>query len=126
ITKNEVIDGLKTVKKLLEDQGSKVDIDIKGESVIATIAYDHIDYTEVEFRQVQPRDAVIEFLPDGSGSYIIRNTQNKLTDTAVDQTFASINRDRDVEEKIGARRITLTGHTDPERRINFFNNLING
>lgn len=126
ITKNEVIDGLKAVKNLLEDQGSKVDIDIRGESVIATIAYDHIDYTEVEFRQVQPRDAIIEFLPDGSGSYIIRNTQNKLTDTAVDQTFASINRDRNIEEKIGAKRITLTGHPDPERRINFFNNLING
>ncbi|MDI4634038.1 hypothetical protein J7U46_13350 [Pelomonas sp. V22] len=124
ISKDEIINGLKAVKEKLEEQGSSVDIDVKGNNIIATIAYDHIDYTEVEFRQVQPRDAVIEFLPDGSGGYIIRNTQNKFVDIAVDQTFAAINSER--EEKIGSHRITLTGHTDPERRIKFFNSLING
>ncbi len=124
ITKDEIVSGLKAIKEKLEEEGSRVDIDVKGSNVIATIAYDHIDYTEVEFRQVQPRDAVIEFIPDGEGGYIIRNTQNKFTDIAVDQTFAAINSER--EEKIGAQRINLTGHPDPERRIKFFNSLING
>jgi hypothetical protein len=124
VTKEEIINGLKEVKAKLEEQGNSVDIDVKGNRIVATVAYDHIDYTEVEFRQVQPRDAIIEFLRDDAGSYVVRNTQNKFTDIAVDQTFAAINHERDA--LIGSRRVTLTGHPDPEKRIKFFNSLING
>jgi hypothetical protein len=123
ITKSEIIDGLTAIKGALEAKGNILTLEVSGDRVLAKLAYDFIDYTEVEFRQVQPRDAVIEFLKDSSGHYVVRSTQNSYVDIAVDQTFAAINSGR--EKPIKQVRIGLEGYADPALRSQFFNKLIN-
>lgn len=124
LTREAIVDGLKKVKSALEAVGSGLHIHVTDRRILATYSYEHIDYTETEFRQVQPRDAVLEFIGDESGAYVLRNTQNKYTEIVVGQVFAAINSER--EELLSYRRIVLTGFPDPELRIKFFNELIKG
>lgn len=122
ISKQEILDGLSSVKNQLEAQGNRVTLEVSGDRVLAILDYEHIDYTEVEFRQVQPRDAIIEFLKDNSGQYVVRSTQNSFTDIAVDQVFAAINSTR--ETPVKQERISLEGFADPALRTKFFHTLI--
>lgn len=123
VTKQEILDGFAVVKSALEAQGNRVTLDVTGDRVLAKLDYEYIDYTEVEFRQVQPRDAVIEFLKDDSGNYVVRSTQNSYIDIAVDQVFSAINAAR--EKPVKQNRISLEGHANPELRTKFFHTLIN-
>ncbi|MES2188733.1 MAG: hypothetical protein V4454_01315 [Pseudomonadota bacterium] len=123
VTKQEVIDGLTSVKAALEAKGNRVTLEVAGDRIVARLEYEYIDYTEVEFRQVQPRDAVIEFLKDGAGQYVVRSTQNSYTDIAVDQVFSVINSTR--EKPVKQNRISLEGYADPAVRTKFFQTLIN-
>jgi hypothetical protein len=122
VTKTEVLQGLTAVKAALEAQGNRVTIEAAGDRLTARIEYEYIDYTEVEFRQVQPRDAIIEFLKDSSGAYVARSTQNAFTDIAIDQVFAAINSAR--ETPVKQKRISLEGYADPAARTKFFETLI--
>jgi hypothetical protein len=122
VTKKEIIEALSSVKTTLESTANVVNLEVLGDRVLARIEYDYIDYTEVEFRQVQPRDAVIEFLPDPSGNYAVRSTQNSYVDIAVDQVFSAINADRDIPVK--QNRITLEAFADPKLRTKFFETLV--
>lgn len=124
LTREAIVDGLKKVKLALEAVGSGLQINVLDRRILATYSYEYIDYTETEFRQVQPRDAILEFIEDESGAYVLRNTQNKYTEIVVGQVFAAINSERD--ELLSYRRIVLTGFPDPEQRIKFFNELIKG
>lgn len=123
VTKQEIIDGLTSVKAALEAQGSRVNLEVAGDRIVARLDYEYIDYTEVEFRQVQPRDAIVEFLKDGSGQYVVRSTQNSYADIAVDQVFSVINLARDTPVK--QNRVSLEGYADPVVRTKFFQTLIN-
>ena len=123
LTKAEILEGLTSVKTALEAQGNRVTLEVSGDRLLARLEYEHIDYTEVEFRQVQPRDSIIEFLKDDSGKYVARSTQNSFTDIAIDQVFSNINSDR--ETPVKQNRISLEGYADPEIRTKFFKNLIN-
>lgn len=124
LTQQEVIDALQACKAELESQGNLVDISVSGSRILATLQYDHIDYTEVEFRQVQPRDGVIEFLRQSSGKYVVRSTQNQEIDASVDVVIATINSTRD--EKVKPQRISLQGFPDPKLRCKFFETLVQG
>jgi len=124
LSQQEVIDALQACKPALEDQGNLVDIEVKEGRILTTLQYEHIDYTEVEFRQVQPRDGVIEFLKQASGKYVVRSTQNKEIDASVDVVFATINASREV--KVRPQRISLQGFTDPRLRCRFFESLVQG
>ncbi|MBT9494691.1 MAG: hypothetical protein IV107_20590 [Paucibacter sp.] len=122
VTKQEILDGLSSVKATLEAQGNRVTLEVSGDRLLAKIEYEYIDYTEVEFRQVQPRDAIIEFLTDSAGQYVARSTQNTFTDIAVDQVFSAINLAR--EKPVKQNRISLEGYADPAVRTKFFQTLI--
>lgn len=124
VTRQEIIEGLQAVKNKVEESSDVLEIDVQPDRIVAIFSYEHIDYTQVEFRQVQPRDAVIEILKNEAGNFVIRSSQNKYADSVVDETFAAINSSR--TEKIGARRLTLTGFPDPVKRTEFFNKLIGG
>jgi hypothetical protein len=124
VTQTEVIEAVSSVKNALEAMGNKVDINVKDGRILVTLEYDFIDYTEVEFRQVQARDGVIEFLPDPSGKYVVRSTQNSEIDIAVDQVFAAINAQREVP--VEQDRISLEGISDPVQRCKFFDTLVQG
>ena len=111
VTKPEILEGLSAVKSALEARGNRVTLEVSGERLLARLEYEYIDYTEVEFRQVQPRDAIIEFLKDGSGQYVARSTQNAFTDIAIDQVFSAINLGR--EKPVKQNRISLEGYANP-------------
>lgn len=123
VTKQEIIDGLTSVKAALESLGNRVTLEVTGDRIVARLDYEYIDYTEVEFRQVQPRDAMVEFLKDDAGQYVVRSTQNSYTDIAVDQVFSAINLTR--EKPVKQNRISLEGYADPAVRTKFFQTLIN-
>lgn len=124
LTQQEIIDALQAAKPALEAQGNIVNISLEKGKIVATLEYDHIDYTEVEFRQVQPRDGVIEFLKDASGKYVVRSTQNSEIDIAVDHIFTTINAGRPSPAK--QQRISLEGIADPALRCKFFESLVHG
>lgn len=122
LTKEEILEGLKSVKAALEAQGNRVTLEVSGDRLLARLEYEHIDYTEVEFRQVQPRDSIIEFLRDDTKKYVARSTQNAFTDIAIDQVFSAINSGREIPVK--QNRISLEGYADPKIRTKFFQTLI--
>lgn len=122
LTKLEIIEALNTVKDELELAGNSVRFEVNGERILALLEYDFIDYTEVEFRQVQARDGIIEFLPDGDGKYVVRSTQNREIDAAVDTIFTVINLDR--SDPVKQNHISLEGIPEPEKRCQFFNKLM--
>lgn len=122
VTKKEVVEALSSVKTALESKGNVVTLEVSGDRVLAKLEYEYIDYTEVEFRQIQPRDAVIEFLPDATGNYVVRSTQNSYVDVAVDQVFSAINSARDTPVK--QNRLSLEAYTDPKLRTKFFDTLV--
>ena len=117
-------DAIKTVKNQLEEKRNLVELEVKDGRILATIQYDFIDYTEVEFRQVQVRDGIIEFLPGADGRYVVRSTQNSEIDIAVDQIFTALNAAR--EKPVKQDRISLEGIADPALRCKFFDDLIKG
>jgi len=123
VTEQEILEGLKSVKSALESKGNCVTINVSNGRIVARLEYEYIDYTEVEFRQVQPRDSIVEFLKNESGEYVVRSTQNSYTDIAVDQVFSAINSSREIPIK--QTRISLEGYANPVIRTNFFNALIN-
>lgn len=122
VAKAEIIEALASVRQKLEAQDNRLTVSVTGDRIIARLEYDFIDYTEVEFRQVQPRDAVIEFLKDTSGQYVVRSTQNSHVDVVVDQVFTSMNASR--ETPLKQDRISLEGFADPALRTKFFESLI--
>ena len=124
VDKQEILTALSSLKAALEAKGNRVTVSVDGERVQARIEYEHIDYTEVEFRQVQPRDAIVEFLKNAKGQYVARSTQNSFTDMAVNQVFSAINSGRDTPVK--QVRISLEGYADPAARTKFFDSLIHG
>lgn len=122
LTSEQILDALGGLKEALAPKGCPVSIQAKDDRFTAVISYEHIDYTETEFRQVQPRDAVIEFSKDASGATVIRSTQNSFTDTALEHVLAALSK------VIGAppekTLISLEGRPDPKDRITFFDRLV--
>ncbi|MBC7489733.1 MAG: hypothetical protein H7240_06930 [Glaciimonas sp.] len=124
ITQNEIIEAAQTAKVELEQQGNLVTIQIEKGRVLIKLDYDHIDYTQVEFRQIQHRDGVIEFLKDVTGKYVIRSSQDHEIDKVVDKLFTEINLNREIP--VRQERISLEGIPNPVLRCKFFNELVNG
>lgn len=116
---------LLTVKASLEQQNCQVDLQQSDNGrLLATVSYEYVDYTEVEFRQVQPRDLVIEFVPDAQGKYVVRSTKNQFADTIVDEVFGELKKTYGKEIPRGA--VGLEGVADPSLRTKFFEALMHG
>lgn len=122
LTIEHIKQGASPVLKKLEDKGNSVNLTVDGDGVKIFIQYDHIDYTESEFRQVQPRDAVIEFIPDDQGNYIVRNTHNNYIDTATQSIFAGV--EAATGKKLPLSQIGLEGFAEAKVRNRFFEELI--
>ncbi|MDM8356045.1 hypothetical protein [Pandoraea communis] len=123
IEKDHIIDAAKELKKELEHRGESLNITAaQDDRIVMEIAYDHIDYTKTEMRQVQPRDAIIEFIKDESGKYSVRSTHNNFTNAAVEKLCKHIG---DASgKKLDISRINLQGHPEAEIRTKFFDALI--
>lgn len=124
LTGEQIIDALNHLKSVVAPKGCPVNIQVKDGRYIAEISYEHVDYTEVEFRQVQPRDAIIEFSKDANGAYVVRSTQNAFTDAAVDHVFKSLA--ASLGKAPQRTHISLEGQADPKKRIKFFDTLVHG
>lgn len=123
ISEENVHDALAEIKKQLAEQGETLNIDASDPTkIVAEITYEHIDYTKTEFRQVQPRDAVIQFIKDGAGKYTVRNTHNSFVDTIVEKTCKQIG--DFIGKPLSRTSINLQSHPDAKSRINFFDLLI--
>lgn len=122
LTLDQIKAGAVTVIQQLKDKGNAVDMNVENGVVQIRVAYDHIDYTESEFRQVQPRDALIEFIPDDQGNYVVRNTHNNFIDTATKSIFGGI--ESVIGKTLLLKQISLEGIADPKIRTQFFEELI--
>jgi len=123
LEKDEVLDAIKEIKKELDERGEPLNIDASdANKIVVDIAYEHIDYTKAELRQVQPRDATIEFIKDADGKYSVRNTHNSFTDAVVEKICKSLG---DTKGKPLARAsVNLQSHPEPNKRTEFFEFLI--
>lgn len=124
IDQADIINSLTELKAELQEKDSTIQIDVADGKVIALITYQHIDYTKIDLRQVEPRDAIIEFTRDGSNGYIIRSTQNLDIDPLVEQVVSKL--ESAVPGTLSRVRVSLEAFTDPKIRTSFFENLIEG
>jgi len=123
LEKDDVLDAIKEVKKALDERGEPLNIDASNpDKIVIDIAYEHIDYTKAELRQVQPRDATIEFIKDADGRFSVRNTHNSFTDAVVEKICKNLG---DAKGKPLARSsVNLQSHPEPSKRTQFFEFLI--
>ncbi len=122
LTLEQIKDGAFPVIKQLRERGNVVDTVVDKGALQIRIQYEHIDYTESEFRQVQPRDALIEFIPDENGNFVIRNTHNNYVDTATKAIIGGI--ETVLGKTLLMKQISLEGLADPKLRNKFFEHLI--
>jgi hypothetical protein len=126
ISEAEILASLAELKVKLEDAGDKVDITVDKVTgrIVAEISYEHIDYTKIDLRQVEPRDAIIEFSKVAAGSYLVRSTQNNEIDPLVEQVVKSL--EDAAGGKLARSRINLQSHISADARTKFFEALTKG
>jgi len=124
LTQAQVLKAFAAVKAKLEADGDAVIIEVHAGRIAARIDYEVVDYTEMEFRQVQPRDGVIEFISDGAGKYVVRSTQNKFVDIALDYVVKELS----IDPAATPKRTTISLEDVPSfmARTKFFDDLIKG
>ncbi|MBT2791944.1 hypothetical protein [Paraburkholderia strydomiana] len=125
IERDQIVDAVKEMKKEADDRGEVLNFDTSNpDRIVIEIAYDHIDYTKTELRQVQPRDAIIEFIKDTSGKYSVRNTHNNYTDSVVEKICKFLGEASG--ETISKTTVNLQSHPEATKRTAFFEALIKG
>jgi hypothetical protein len=125
ITSEGIRDALQDVKKMLAKRGEVLNIDTADPNkIVAEIHYEHIDYAKGELRQVQPKDAVLEFIKDDDGKYTVRHTHTSFVDSIVEEACKKLA--ESTGAPISRTTINLQGYPQPKARIDFFNNLIKG
>ena len=125
IERDQIVDAVKEMRKELDDRGETLNFDTSNpDKILVDIAYDHIDYTKAELRQVQPRDAIIEFIKDASGKYSVRNTHNSYTDSVVEKICKFLGEASG--NPISRTTVNLQSHPEPTKRTTFFEELIKG
>lgn len=122
INQAEIIQSLNEIKADLQEKDSTIHVEVIGDRVIALISYQHIDYTKTDLRQVEPRDAVIEFTRNDSAGYVVRSTQNADIDPLVEQVVAKLQ--TATAGTLDRVRISLESYADPKLRTRFFENLV--
>jgi hypothetical protein len=122
IANSDILDSLNSLKSKLETEGNNVTISVNNGQISALISYEHIDYTRIDLRQVEPRDAVIEFTREGDGHYVVRSTQNTDIDPIVEGIVASLKTSADGD--LSRSRVNMEGIADPALRTQFFEKLI--
>lgn len=117
-TPTEVIEAInEAATELSKDCVASLSHSKSGDKIVATLEYEDVDYTEVEFRQVQVRDAFIELSSTPTG-FVVRSTQNRFVEDVMEKIFASLAKKQASEWK--PKRISLQGIGDPRKRTQFF------
>jgi hypothetical protein len=117
----QIFDVLKAVAaNLAETEGATLTYEKQNGRIVASIEYEDVNYTEVEFRQVQAKDAFIEFVQSTDG-LVVRSTQNRFIDSVVDTTFSALAATDG--PAFHPKRISLEAIADPKRRTEFFDYL---
>lgn len=125
IDQEQIIDAVKEIKKGLDERGESLKIDVtESGGIVLEIEYEHIDYTKAELRQVQPRDAIVEFTKGSSGRYSVRNTHNNYTDSVVNGICEALG--AALGKPIERTTVNLQSHPEPSKRTAFFEALIKG
>ena len=122
IKQSDILQSLNDIKADLHEKDSTIHIEVTGDRIIALISYQHIDYTKTDLRQVEPRDAIIEFTRSGTDGYVVRSTQNVDIDPLVEQVVSKL--ETATTGTLNRVRISLEGFTDPKIRTRFFENLV--
>ena len=122
MTQDQITQALSELKSSLDEEGSLAQVYVDGDRVVAVITYEQVDYTKTELRQVQPREAIIEFTKGESGNHIIRSTQNSFTEAAVQKLLDTLS--ISTGKTIVPSRISLEGHPHHEKRTSFFEQLM--
>lgn len=122
ISNSDIIDALQTLKSQLEESGDQVTVTVSDGKITALVSYEHIDYTKIDLRQVEPRDAIIEFTRESNGTYVVRSTQNPEIDPIVESVVATLHAKAD--GKLERSRISMESIAAPALRTKFFESLI--
>lgn len=118
----DIMTALQDVKERLEGSGDIATISIEKNRILAQIRYEHIDYTRIDLRQVEPRNAIIEFTKEADGRYVVRSTQNLDIDPIVEGVVTALKNSAGGD--LDRARINMESITDPALRTKFFENLI--
>lgn len=124
IKDSHILNALNGLKSQLEEAGDHVDISVQDGRITALISYEHVDYTRIDLRQVEPRDAIIEFTKEPTGAYVVRSTQNVDIDPIVETVVSNLN--EQVGGKLDRSRVNMESIATPALRTKFFESLIKG
>lgn len=123
ITSADILNAVEKLKADVSDRGDVVIVDRKGDDFHIIVQYTDIDYTKMEFRQVQKLDGTVQFVKSG-GSYIVRNTQNRYINDVRETLLARVA--ETTKAPVVRNVISLFDVVEPATRSEFFHKLITG
>jgi hypothetical protein len=106
----------------LRQEGDVVHITKESNTVTINVKYTEIDYRKSEFRQLQHRDGVIEFVREGEG-LVLRSTQSDHITAARDQMIRELG--AVAKKPVDVREVSLYEYQSAKVRSKFFYDLMN-
>lgn len=122
LTREHVDRATLQVAELLRKQGDVVHVSRDGGHLAINIKYSEIDYRQNEFRQLQHRDGVIEFVEE-DGRLVLRSTQADHINGARDELLRSIG--AEASAAVETTQVSLFAYPSPKVRSKFFYDLMN-
>lgn len=121
---SHIREALENLREKLGHYGQTVEISVENGVTSALIHYEHIDYRRPELKQVEPRDALIEFSRESDGKIVLRSPQNNEIDPIVDSLITDLN--QIAGGTLSQTRVNMESIADPTLRTRFFDTLIKG
>jgi hypothetical protein len=120
---DQIESAIAAVKAELERDGDVVQVTKNGYDITVVVQYSVVDYAKTEFKQVQHRDGIVQFLKEGE-SYIVRNSQNDYVNNVREAFLASVEKRNSLT--LERRVVSLYDVVVPSLRSEFFYKLIHG
>lgn len=124
ISQKQIAEILQEIKNELSDEGDITHISNSSDKTYAEFQYSVVDYSKTELRQVQNRDAFMEFIKKPEGGVIIRSSQNDFADIIRKKIIGKLS--KVIGKEIVPAEIGLEGFPNPKLRTQFFEHLIAG
>jgi hypothetical protein len=106
----------------MRKEGDVVQVTRDGKKLAISIKYSEVDYRQNEFRQLQHRDGVIEFVEE-SGVLVLRSTQAEHISSARDELLREVG--AQASTKVETVEVSLFEYPSPRLRSKFFYDLMN-
>ncbi|MBA55208.1 MAG: hypothetical protein CMK89_12205 [Pseudomonadales bacterium] len=121
VSRESIEEAIKQLIDNRQDFEDEITHTVHQNSIEIDVTYSYLDYNKSEFKQLVKKDATIsiEFLND---EICIRNPDNEYIGIFCEELLDEI--EKESNQEVQYRKISLSGTTDPRDKIRFFEHLI--